>query len=304
VALGLVLALGACTGQVPPAPPAPVVTPSPAPVTAHVAYPVGVRLLRLQRWPGRPLPTLVFYPAAAPRMFERPATGPVPGAEPAVGRFPLVLFSHGLTGSPERYAVMLAEWAAAGFVVAAPRYPYTNTFARPYRRADIVNQPADARYVLARMLRLAGQEGDPLRNRIDTDRMAAVGHSAGGYTTTGLFTAGHDPRIRAGVIMAGWAAAGAFAGPPAEMLFVQGTADPLVPLAVSRAAYARVPWVKSYLLLKRESHGTYLRPGGAGYRRMRSAVIDFLRWTLRGDERARSRLPTIVYPPPRGGRTR
>ncbi|GIE94000.1 hypothetical protein Ari01nite_14650 [Paractinoplanes rishiriensis] len=191
-----------------------------------------------------------------------------------------MLFSHGLTGSPERYAIALADWAAAGFVVAAPRYPYTNRYARPFRRADIVNQPADARYVIERVRRLDITRGDPLRARIDRDRVAAVGHSAGGYTTTGLFTAGHDPRLRSAVIMAGWQAPGAFAGPPAEMLFLQGTADPIVPVSMSRAVYARVPWTKAYILLKRESHGTYLRPGSPGYRKMRGAVVNFLRRTL------------------------
>jgi hypothetical protein len=99
--------------------------------------------------------------------------------------------------------------------------------------------------------------------------------------------------------MAGWAAPGAFAGPPATVLFLQGTADPIVPVARSRATYARVPWPKSYLLLRRDSHATYLRPGGRGYVRMRSTVIDFLRWTLTGDQEASHRLPHLFYPPMR-----
>jgi dienelactone hydrolase len=294
---GLALAIGACTAPVPATAPPPAVALR-APAVAAVTYPVGLRLLRLRRGPHRPLPTLVFYPAAVPSRYpQRPSGTPRAGAEPAPGRFPLVLFSHGLTGTPKRYAAALATWAAAGFMVAAPSYPYTNQFADPFRRADIVHQPADARYVLNRVRRLGVTRGDPLWHRIDGDHVAAVGHSAGGYTTTGLFTAGHDPRLRAGVIMAGWAAPGAFAGPSAEMLFVQGTADPLVPVRVSRAVYARVPWPKSYLLLRRESHGTYLLPGGPGYRRMNAVVLDFLRWTLRGEQTARRRLPSEVHPP-------
>ena len=282
VAVGLVLALGACT------PPLrrPAISSPPANSSPHAVadahYAVGVRVLRLQRGPGRPLPTLIFYPAAAPR------------SAPADGRFPLVLFSHGLSGSPERYAATLAAWAAKGFVVAAPRFPYTSQFTRSFRRGDIVNQPADVRFVLQRVRRLDVTGGDPLRGRIDVDRVAAVGHSAGGYTTTGLFVAGHAPWLRAGVVMAGWAARGAFAGPPAEMLFLQGTADPIVPVPFSRRVYAQVPWTKSYLLLRKASHGTYLLPGGAGYRKMQAVVVDFLRWTLRGDEAARARLPRRI----------
>ena len=202
-----------------------------------------------------------------------------------------MLFCHGLSGSPERYAATLAGFASAGFVVAAPTFPHTSEFTEDFRRSDIVRQPADARFVLARLRRLSLTPGDPLWRRIDTDRIAVIGHSAGGYTVTGLLTAGHDPRLRAGVVMSGWAAPGAFRGPPATMLFVQGTADPLVPVAVSRAAYDRVPWPKSYLLLRRDSHATYLKPGDVGYRRMRSVVTNFLRWTLDGDLAAGRRLP-------------
>lgn len=235
-------------------------------------------------WPGR-----AWAKPAARRAILRQVrkhgtlTYAVLGAPPAVGRFPLVIFSHGLSGSPEWCAAALAAWASAGFVVAAPTFPYTSEFARDYRRGDIVNQPDDVRFVLDRVRRLDVAPGDALRGRINGRRVAAVGHSAGGYTTSGLFTAGHDPRLRAGVIMAGWAAPGAFAGPPATMLFLQGTADPVVPPEVSRAAFERVPWVKSYVLMRRISHANYLRPRDRGYRRMTTAVTAFLRRTLNAE---------------------
>jgi dienelactone hydrolase len=293
VAIALSLAAGAC-GHEPSTQPT-----APPPVTAatsppgYVTYPVGLRVLHLRRGPHRPLTTLVFYPAARFATVGRGMPGPARGGArtPAAGRFPLVLFSHGLSGSPERYAAALCGWAAAGFVVAAPTYPFTSQYTTRFRRADIVHQPDDARYVLGYVRRLDATPGDALAGRIDVDHIAAVGHSAGGYTTAGLFTAGHDPRLRAGVIMAGWLAPGAFAGPPATMLFLQGTSDPVVPRAISHQAFDRVPWPKTYLLLRRNSHATYLRPGDVGYALMESTVIDFLRWTLDGDDAARRQLP-------------
>jgi dienelactone hydrolase len=260
--------------------PAPIAVPAPAaaPPPAPTSYPIGLRVLHLHRGADRPLPTLVFYPT-------------VPG-----GRFPLVIFCHGLSGSAERYATTLAGWAAAGFVVAAPTFPYTSEFTEDFRRPDIVNQPADARFVLRQVASLNQRVGDPLWHRMDTDHMAAIGHSAGGYTTTGLFTAGHDPRLRAGIIMAGWGAKGAFAGPPATMLFLQGKADPIVPVASSRRLFSRVPWPKSFVLMRRDSHATYLKPGDIGYDAMNSLVIGFLRWTLEGDPAARAGLPPMEYP--------
>ncbi|GAA2613461.1 alpha/beta hydrolase family protein [Paractinoplanes durhamensis] len=281
VALVLVLTTGGCSrSPVPEAGSPPATAPAEfPPMPDYPTYPVGVRRLDLHRGHSRPLPTLIFYPATPT------------GTAPAAGRFPLVLFSHGLSGSAERYS---AAFAAAGFIVAAPTYPHTSEFTTDFRRADIVHQPADARYVLSRVLRLNYTRTDPLWHRIDAEHQAAIGHSAGGYTTTGLFTAGHDPRLRAGIVMAGWAAPGAFAGPPARMLFLQGTADPVVPRTVSHAAWERIPWPKAYMFLRHNSHATYLRPGDLGYDTMRVTVIDFLRWTLTGDESARRRLPRMV----------
>jgi dienelactone hydrolase len=302
----LALTLTACGHDQPTArTPRAVVSPAPP---APVTYPVGLRVLRLSRGAGRPLPTLVFFPAERWSVIgtgtqpshqppdqpndQSPAQPPdQPADRPAAGRFPLVVFSHGLSGSPERYSAALTGWAAAGFVVVAPTFPHTSEFTTDFRRSDIVRQPADVRYVLAEVRRLNAATGDPLAGHVDTTRIAAIGHSAGGYTTSGLFTAGHDPSLRAGVIMAGWLAPGAFAGPPATMLFLQGTADPIVPEARSREAFDRVPWTKSYLLLRHNSHANYLRPGQIGYAVMESTIIDFLRWTLDGDEAARERLP-------------
>lgn len=211
------------------------------------------------------------------------AIKPHRSASSAPGRFPLVLFSHGLRGTPERYAPAAASWAAAGFVVAAPAYPHTNEHAKRYTRADLVNQPRDAAYVIKKVRRLDSTRGDPLNGHIDVDRVAAVGHSAGGYTTTGLFTGGHPKWLRAGVVIAGWLAPGAFAGPPATMLFLQGDHDTVVPLAQGQAAYDAVPWVKSSVLLPHSGHADYMVPGGRAYPEMDSLVINFLRWTLARD---------------------
>ncbi|XVU24592.1 alpha/beta hydrolase family protein [Actinoplanes sp. CA-054009] len=284
-ALALSLLTAGCVGGTEPAPVKPAVERGAVPAARELSYPVGLRILHLKRG-ERPLTTLLFYPAARP-------SGGDPGG-PAAGRFPVVLFSHGLRSSPVRWRAALTAWASAGFVVAAPAYPRTSEFAREFRRDDIGRQPDDARFVLREVVRLDRDRRDALSGHLDTGRLAAVGHSAGGYTTSGLFVAGHDPRLRAGVIMAGWSAPGAFAGPPATLLFLQGRADPVVPPAASRAAYDRVPWPKSYILMRNDSHGTYLRPGDRGYPAMLRTTTDFLRSALYGDEAIRLRRPESI----------
>jgi dienelactone hydrolase len=223
-------------------------------------YPVGVHTIALARGADRPLPTTVWYPAAA---------GGV-----AAGRHPLVLFSHGLGGLPEHFAGLAGTWAAAGFVVAAPAYPHTNG-ATEVRRADLRNQPADAAYVLDALRRLP--PGDPLAGHVDGDEVAAVGFSGGGYTTMGLFGPGHDPALRAAVVISAREAPGPFGGAAAPMLFVHGSADRVVPIAADRAAYARVPWPKRFVTLPGRGHGEFLRPGHRDYPRVCALILDFLR---------------------------
>ncbi|MEE3918458.1 hypothetical protein V2I01_07320 [Micromonospora sp. BRA006-A] len=86
-----------------------------------------------------------------------------PGGGRAV---PVVLFSHGLSARPEDCQALLTRWAAAGFVVAAPRFPHTSqgTDGNPL---DVLSQPADVSYVLTRVLALGEKAGDPLRGRLD-----------------------------------------------------------------------------------------------------------------------------------------
>lgn len=231
-------------------------------------FPVEQRRFALSRGPDRPLRTVVWSPVAP-------------------GRFPLVLFSHGLHGSPERFAQMITDIAGAGFVVAAPAYPNTMAGAATFDAGDMPNQPADAAAVITAVL--AGE----LAGRVLADRVGAVGHSAGGYTTAGLLAEkSRDTRVRTAVVLAGGAMNGSFAGPATEVLFVQGDRDPIVPYAAGRAAYRDVPWPKAFLTLTGADHESWM------FDRSRAAVVttrtvlDFLRAFLAADLDARARLDT------------
>ncbi|WP_189195639.1 alpha/beta hydrolase [Micromonospora fulviviridis] len=216
---------------------------------------------------------------------------PWPGAPVAAGRFPVVVYSHGLHSLPELHAPLTTRWAAAGFVVAAPTYPRTNLRARDFSRADVRNQPADGWRLIRHLVRLDARPGDPLAGHLAVHRFAAAGHSAGGFTTAGMFTSGHPPRLRAGIVVAGGGMAGSFAGPVAPLLFVHGGADPIVPESVGQAAYARSLGPAAFLCLPGQGHGEYLTPGRPGFAQVLATTTDFLRWTLYDDRRARDRLP-------------
>ncbi|WP_326555339.1 alpha/beta hydrolase family protein [Micromonospora sp. NBC_01813] len=276
---GLVAGCGTAPGRAPvfntPASVEPTPTPGrPAPAERLA---VDTRTLDLARG-DRPLPVSVWYPADGD------------------GPFPVVLFSHGLGGEPADYRAVLTEWAAAGFVVAAPTYPFTSEGSGG-NALDVLNQPADASYVLDELLALDELDGDELAGRLDVERVAAAGHSAGGITTVGMFTVARDERLDAGVVLAGSAlgVGTAFSGAAAPQLFIHGELDEVVSYASGKAAYDRVPWPKAMLSLPDGDHGqSLLRPGNAAYDIVLDTSTEFLRWTLYGDPAARDRLAADV----------
>jgi fermentation-respiration switch protein FrsA (DUF1100 family) len=263
------------------------VTPyTPAAGTAPAqAFAVGRRDFTFDRGADRPLPTRVWYPAtgAVPS-----SPSPVDGAPPVSGRFPLVLFSHGLTSAPDDFAALLSRWAQAGFVVAAARYPRTSYGAQPFDPGDIVNQPQDARHLLDRLL---GLGADPLAAIIDPARIGAAGHSGGGITTAGLFSVHRDERLKAGVLIAATDFQGAaFTGPPAGMLFVHGSDDTTVTYAAGHTVFEAVPWSRAMLTIEGGGHVIT----DADFETITGTTTEFLRWSLYGDAGAKGRIPAAA----------
>ena len=227
----------------------------------------------------RQLPVRAWYPSVGAAGGE-----PVDAAIPASGRFPLVLFSHGLTSQPNDFAPMLARWAQTGFVVIGPTYPHTSYGATGYDPLDVLNQPADASAVLTQFLALA----DPLVQQVDPERIAAAGHSGGGITTAGLFSSARDRRLTAGIIIAGTDFAGApFAGPGAAMLMIHGRNDTTVRYAAGRTVFRAIPWSRAMLTITQGDHVT----GADSFETVTGTTTEFLRWSLYGDSAAKARIP-------------
>ncbi|MFI5889143.1 alpha/beta hydrolase family protein [Actinoplanes sp. NPDC051513] len=223
-------------------------------------FAVRTQQLSLARGKDRPLPTTIWRPAAG-------------------GPYPLILFSHGLNAVPEDYAELLTAWARAGFVVAAPSYPYTAGTTADFNPIDVLNQPLDASHVITEVARRGG---------VDAQRIAAGGHSAGGVTTLGMFSARRDTRLRSGVILAGrQVIAAPLTGPAAPLLFVHGKRDRTVDYADGHAVYDAVTWPKAFLTFPAGGHVAE----GAELDVIAAASTDFWRWTLYGDQAAKARIP-------------
>jgi dienelactone hydrolase len=249
------------------------------------SFAVGRRDFHFSRGTDRPLPTRVWYPAAG----TAPASpAPADNAAPADGRFPLILFSHGLTSVPEDFAALLSRWAQAGFVVAGAAYPHTRYEAPAFDENDVVNQPADAVSVIDQLLAL---NGDPLRAIVDDRRIAAAGHSGGAITTVGLFSARRDNRLKAGLAIAGTDFLSTpFTGPAAAMLFVHGTDDDTVRYEAGRTVFEAVPWSRAMLTIKGGGHVIE----DSSFETIARTTTEFWRWSLYGDNSARGRLPAAA----------
>ncbi len=204
---------------------------------------------------SRQLPTVVRFPD-------------VPASEHA-GPFPVIVFSQGFAEPAGAYAGLLTAWAAAGFVVAAPTYPHTDPDAPggPDER-DIVNHPADLRYVIDALTRAATSRSSRLRGLIDPRELAVVGQSDGGDVSLAVAdnSCCRDSAVRAAVILSG-AELGSFGGryfaPGAKpLLVVQGTADTINAPACSALIYDQARQPKYYLDLIGAQHlPPYLDPG-------------------------------------------
>jgi predicted dienelactone hydrolase len=156
----------------------------------------GFRQIAIDRDNPRPLEIALWYPAssdAAPEIvgenkvfFGIPA---IRDAMPDGGRYPLVVLSHGYGGSWRNLNWLAAKLVAKGYVVAAPDHPGTTTFDRdPARAAMLWERPRDLSRAIDAVL------ADPaLSGHVDPGRIAAIGHSLGGWAVTALAGARFDP---------------------------------------------------------------------------------------------------------------
>lgn len=143
----------------------------------------------------------------------------------AHGPYPVVLFVHGTASFRTQSLVHMTHWASRGFVVLAADHPglrMADTLALlcpdpPSGNRDLAG---DANAVLDAVEAATG-ELSFLAGRVDTARMAAVGHSAGGGVVAGL--AG---RSGVRVVMPWSAGSSVSAGGDVEaVMFVSGMND-------------------------------------------------------------------------------
>ena len=173
--------------------------------------------------------------------------------------YPLIVFGHGFALTPHDYAPLLDAWARAGYVVAAPVFPLGNANAPGGpNESDLVNQPADMRLVITRLLALDTRPGGVLHGRIDPRRIAIAGHSDGAVTALAVAydSRYRDPRVRAAIILSGGESQGwpGFPGNGPPLLAMHGTADTINAPGNTLAYYRLASRPKFLVLLIGASH--------------------------------------------------
>ncbi|WP_460135047.1 alpha/beta hydrolase family protein [Pseudomonas sp. S1_E04] len=162
-------------------------------------HPVGFKTVTLpDAHNNRPLELAVWYPATTTAKPELIADNAVfigalgvPDAAPAAGEHPLVVLSHGYGGNWRNQVWLASALAHRGYIAAAVNHPGTTSKDRsPAAAAQLWQRPKDLSRAIDAVLAQPTQFGAVTHHRI-----AAVGHSLGGWTVLEIAGARFDPDL-------------------------------------------------------------------------------------------------------------
>lgn len=172
------------------------------------------------------------------------------------GPYPAVLFLHGTAAFRTQSLRIMTHWASRGFIVLAADHPGLWLadmlgIACPggmQASQDIAGNVASILGALS-----SSSTAGPLQflaGRVDLQRMALVGHSAGGNSAA---TLADQPGILASIPLA--ASASVNAGPDLlASLYMAGDADGVVDYSKSKDAYNASPGLRRFVGLKNAGH--------------------------------------------------
>lgn len=132
-----------------------------------------------------------------------------PSLEAAEGKFPVVIFSHGMASNHFDYAGILEELASQGYYVFSISHPSSNGFSDLAQISypdppPTLEQVSPAIYTQAKEIHFLIQKikssafKDKISENVDIDRIGVMGHSLGGDSALQACK-GHSDLIRTGI---------------------------------------------------------------------------------------------------------
>jgi predicted dienelactone hydrolase len=192
-----------------------------------------------------------------PAGYTSPSARDAAPATPPAGGFPVVAVSHGAASIRFASSFLTSHLASWGMVVVAPDHPARDLASR---LGGAVETPPDPVDDLAGSIDLVVDESAPggrLAGLVDAERVALIGHSAGGGTILGL--AARDPRVDGYVSMASGRLGEDTAPMPAvPSFFLAGSVDAIVPADERTGpAYEAAPAPSRYWLIDGAGHNSF-----------------------------------------------
>lgn len=207
----------------------------------------------------------VWHDSARNRDIPAKIYFPVPA-----GKYPVIIFSHGLGGTCEGYAYLGNHWAGNGYISVHIQHkgsddevwkdkpdPMESMKKATKDLASILDRPKDVSFAIDQMSILDRDEKSELAGKCDMERVGVAGHSFGAYTalaSSGRMLVGPlggkinlaDPRIKACIAMSSPGTErekrnNSYGNYSIPCLHMTGTED-VSPVADTKAADRRIPY--------------------------------------------------------------
>ncbi len=108
--------------------------------------------------------------------------------------FPLVIVSHGYTGSRYLMTYLTENLASKGYVVVAIDHTESTFRDAAGFQSTLLNRSLDDLFVLNEIARLEEDDDSFLKGLVNTDNTALIGYSMGGYGAVNVAGAGYSPQ--------------------------------------------------------------------------------------------------------------
>jgi len=170
------------------------------------------------------------------------------------GAFPVVVFIHGTASFRTQSLRQMVHWASRGFVVVAADHPGLKlsdllSVLCPHEASGDRDITADVSAMLTALNEASGDLAF-LAGRVDMERVAITGHSAGGNASAEL---ADQPGVRVVIPMAS-SGAPVSSGLLKTTLFLAGSSDGIVPLTDTVTAYESTSGNKRLVVLDNAGH--------------------------------------------------